>query len=94
METVEVLTDIKSAFEQGKEIVAHIQFGTAQGFFIVNKIEEKNQACDWVFYGKDFRVSTGRYLFNRRDEDEGKVKYIFSPRLESHPKKLICFEIK
>ncbi|OEH86934.1 hypothetical protein BHU72_01350 [Desulfuribacillus stibiiarsenatis] len=93
MNDLEVLNEILAAFESGKNIRTCIQFGTVQGCFVVETIEQKEHANQWIFRGGTFMLSTGRYQFLRKVEEGNLVRYIFAPKLEAHPKKLIAFEI-
>jgi hypothetical protein len=92
--TLSVLSEILQAFEAGKTIQTSIRFGTVNGYFFVESIEPKELGDQWVFQGGNFSLSTGRYNFLRKEQNNDEnIRYIFSTKSESHPKKFICFEI-
>lgn len=94
---VEIMTDVMQKilenFNAGKKVRTCIQFGTVQGCFIVESIEPKENDYEWIFRGGTFQLSTGRYKFLREEKTNEGIQYIFAPKLETHPKKMICFEI-
>jgi len=91
--TISVLSEILQAFEAGKTIKTIIQFGTVNGHFIVESIEPKELGDQWIFQGGNFSLSTGRYNFLRKEQNDENIRYFFSTKSETHPKKFICFEI-
>ena len=93
MSTIGVMEEIQRAFQTGKRVKVHIQFGTLQGHFFVERIEPTEHAEDWIFQGGDFRLMTGRYVFHAKSETPSSIEYIFSSKLTIHPQKSIIFEI-